>query len=114
MHNADTNDIAKPTELLNSVRAIMNVLQSIENYGKRVLILGDSMCGDICSDSNGSISVYIALWRKNALCISVHIDIARVFNNVLPQQTQPTDSFSGDKTITSNYTQWSVALWQWV
>ena len=37
---------------------------------------------------------------------AVHIDIARVFNNVLPQQTQPLDSFSGEKTITNNYTNW--------
>ena len=34
MHNPETQEIAKPSELLNSVRAIMNVLQSIENYGK--------------------------------------------------------------------------------
>ena len=42
--------------------------------------------------------------------ILVHIDISRVFNNVLPQQTQPTDSFSGEKTITSNYTQWYLEV----
>lgn len=42
--------------------------------------------------------------------VAVHIDISRVFNNVLPQQTQPTDSFSGDKTITSNYTQWYLEV----
>ena len=35
MFNAETNEIAKPSELLNGVRAYMNVLQSIENYGKR-------------------------------------------------------------------------------
>ena len=40
----------------------------------------------------------------------MHIDISRVFNNVLPQQTQPTDSFSGEKTITSNYTQWYLEV----
>ena len=34
MFNAETNEIAKPSELLNSVKAIMSVLQSIENYGK--------------------------------------------------------------------------------
>ncbi len=43
-------------------------------------------------------------------CFPVHIDISRVFNNVLPQQTQPTDSFSGEKTITSNYTQWYLEV----
>lgn len=34
MYNPDTNEIAKPSELLNGVRAYMNVLQSIENYGE--------------------------------------------------------------------------------
>ncbi|XP_067656118.1 nck-associated protein 1-like isoform X1 [Haliotis asinina] len=71
MYNPETSEIAKPSELLNGVRAYMNVLQSIENY--------------------------------------VHIDIARVFNNVLPQQTQATDS-TGEKTITSNYTNWYLEV----
>ena len=34
MYNPETNEIAKPSELLSSVKAIMSVLQSIENYGK--------------------------------------------------------------------------------
>merc|ERR1719402_1074464 len=72
MYNAETQEIAKPSELLNSVKAIMAVLQSIENY--------------------------------------VHIDISRVFNNVLPQQTQPTDSYTGEKTVASNYTQWYLEV----
>ncbi|CAH1785632.1 unnamed protein product [Owenia fusiformis] len=72
MYNPGTEEIAKPSELLNSVKAVMNVLQSIENY--------------------------------------IHIDIARVFNNVLPQQTQPNDSFNGEKTITSNYTTWYLEV----
>lgn len=38
---------------------------------------------------------------------SVHIDIVRVFNNVLPMQTQPADA-NGEKTITHNYTHWLV------
>nr|NVI74263.1 HEM-protein [Cucujiformia] len=67
MYNSDTNEIAKPSELLVSVKAYMNVLQTVENY--------------------------------------VHIDITRVFNNCLLQQTQPLDTH-GDKTITSIYTQW--------
>ena len=33
MYNSDTNEIAKPSELLASVRAYMNVLQTVENYG---------------------------------------------------------------------------------
>ena len=36
MYNPVTSEIAKPSELLNSVKAIMSVLQSIENYGKRI------------------------------------------------------------------------------
>ena len=54
-------------------------------------------------------------WKRQSnvnfgFIILVHIDISRVFNNVLPQQTQPTDSFSGEKTITSNYTQWYLEV----
>ncbi|KAI1280571.1 Membrane-associated protein Hem [Halotydeus destructor] len=71
MYNAETFEIAKPSELLNSVRAYMNVLQTIENY--------------------------------------VNIDITRVFNNVLLQQTQPQDSH-GDKTITSLYANWYLEV----
>ncbi|XP_018322242.1 membrane-associated protein Hem [Agrilus planipennis] len=67
MYNPDTNEIAKPSELLVSVRAYMNVLQTVENY--------------------------------------VHIDITRVFNNCLLQQTQALDSH-GEKTIAAHYTQW--------
>lgn len=32
----ETNEIAKPSELLSNVRAYMNVLQSVENYGKLI------------------------------------------------------------------------------
>uniref|UniRef100_A0A6V7HS69 Membrane-associated protein Hem n=1 Tax=Bracon brevicornis TaxID=1563983 RepID=A0A6V7HS69_9HYME len=67
MFNPDANEIAKPSELFVSVRAYMNVLQTVENY--------------------------------------VHIDITRVFNNALLQQTQALDSH-GDKTIAALYTQW--------
>ncbi|XP_039297547.1 membrane-associated protein Hem isoform X2 [Nilaparvata lugens] len=67
MFNPDTSEIAKPSELLASVRAYMNVLQTVENY--------------------------------------VHIDITRVFNNALLQQTQQMDSH-GDKTVAALYTQW--------
>ncbi|KAK3916021.1 Membrane-associated protein Hem [Frankliniella fusca] len=67
MFNPDTSEIAKPSELLASVRAYMNVLQTVENY--------------------------------------VHIDITRVFNNALLQQTQQLDSH-GEKTIAALYTQW--------
>ena len=33
MYNPETTEIAKPSELLNGVRAYMNVLQGLENYG---------------------------------------------------------------------------------
>lgn len=33
MYNPETGDIAKPSELLASVKAYMNVLQTVENYG---------------------------------------------------------------------------------
>ena len=67
MFNAETSEIAKPSELLTSVRAYMNVLQCVENH--------------------------------------VHLDITRIFNNVLLQQTQQADS-NGEATIASAYTQW--------
>jgi len=67
MFNPETSEIAKPSELLTSVRAYMNVLQCVENY--------------------------------------VQIDITRIFNNVLLQQTQQADS-NGDATIASAYTTW--------
>lgn len=67
MFSPETSEIAKPSELLASVRAYMNVLQTVENY--------------------------------------IHIDITRVFNNALLQQTQNVDSH-GDKTVAALYTQW--------
>jgi len=67
MNNPETGDIAKPSELLTSVKAYMNVLQTVENY--------------------------------------VHIDVTRVFNSVLLQQTQTVDG-NGDKTIASLYVTW--------
>lgn len=67
MFNPDTSEIAKPSELLASVRAYMNVLQTVENY--------------------------------------VHIDMTRVFNNALLQQTQRMDSH-GEKTVAALYIQW--------
>lgn len=39
----------------------------------------------------------------------MNIDITRVFNNVLLQQTQPQDS-QGEKTITSLYTNWYLEV----
>ena len=39
MYNPETTEIAKPSELLNGVRAYMNVLQGLENYGKPVSVL---------------------------------------------------------------------------
>ena len=50
MYSPDTSEIAKPSELVTSVKSYMSVLQCVENY--------------------------------------VNIDITRVFNNVLLQQTQ--------------------------
>lgn len=71
MYNAESHEIAKPSELLSSVQAYMSVLQGIENH--------------------------------------VHVDVTRVFNNVLLQQTQPQDSH-GDKTIATLYTNWYLEV----
>jgi len=40
------------------------------------------------------------------ILFAVHIDISKVFNSVLPQQSQQADSFNGDATICGNYTNW--------
>lgn len=45
----------------------------------------------------------------NEVSFAVHIDITRVFNNCLLQQTQQTDSH-GEKTIASLYTQWYILI----
>ena len=34
MYNSETNEIAKPSELLASVKTYMSVLQTVEYYGK--------------------------------------------------------------------------------
>ncbi|CAG0885765.1 unnamed protein product [Darwinula stevensoni] len=67
MYNGETAEIAKPSELLSSVRAYMSILQTVENH--------------------------------------VLIDITRVFNSVLLQQTQMLDSH-GERTIASLYSTW--------
>ena len=43
MNNPETGDIAKPSELLTSVKAYMNVLQTVENYGRYKLIFFHSI-----------------------------------------------------------------------
>ncbi|ESO00384.1 hypothetical protein HELRODRAFT_101134 [Helobdella robusta] len=68
VYNGETKDVVKPSELLSNIKAVMSVLQSIENY--------------------------------------VHMDISKVFNSVLPQQSQAVDSFNGEPTVCANYTQW--------
>ena len=62
MHSPESEIIAKPSEVLCSVRSMMDILQTLENY--------------------------------------IHIDISRIFNNVLLQQTQERDGFTGEPTIT--------------
>lgn len=71
MFNAERQEIAKPSELVSSVRAFMSVLQSVDNY--------------------------------------VHLDLTRIFNNVLLQQTQPQDPF-GDETVATLYTKWYLEV----
>lgn len=39
MYNPETGDIAKPSELLASVKAYMNVLQTVENYGTKTFYI---------------------------------------------------------------------------
>ena len=39
MYNGETAEIAKPSELLSSVRAYMSILQTVENHGLSVFQL---------------------------------------------------------------------------
>lgn len=71
MHNPETNEIAKPSELCSSIKAYMAVLQNIETI--------------------------------------VNIDVTRMFNDVLLQQTQPQDSH-GEKTIAMLYSSWYLEV----
>nr|CAD7262547.1 unnamed protein product [Timema shepardi] len=72
MYTKDTSEIAKPSELFVSVRAYMNVLQTVENY--------------------------------------VHIDITRVFNNALLQQTQSMDSHGKTTFVFNTILRYSEVL----
>nr|CAB3264230.1 nck-associated protein 1 [Phallusia mammillata] len=69
--NKETNEIAKPSELLCKLKAYMSVLQTVENY--------------------------------------VHLDVTRIFNSVLLQQSQMMDSH-GEITVTTLYTQWYLEV----
>jgi hypothetical protein len=46
-------------------------------------------------------------WLSKTVFFLVHIDVTRVFNSVLLQQTQSVDS-NGEKTIAALYVTWSV------
>ena len=76
----DANTPRRPSELFMAIQAYMAVLQNI----------------DTCST--------FPLCCTNAKLL-VTVDITRLFNNALLQQTQPLDSRCKD-TITSIYTKW--------
>lgn len=58
MYNPDTSEIAKPSELLSSVKAIMSVLQGLENYGKVTAFI------DIINNKWFNASVFVQLYAK--------------------------------------------------
>jgi NCK-associated protein 1 len=113
MYSPERGEIAKPSELYNSVRTVMSVLQGLESYGQyQELVCSFALAACLLQ----SIYVYfVRVFCHNfndlllVVACTVSVDMSRVFNNVLPQQTQPTDSFSGEKTLTTIYTSWSVA-----
>lgn len=72
MHSPEREVIAKPSEVLSGVRAMMDVLQTLESY--------------------------------------IHIDVSRIFNTVLLQQTQPIDGLSGQETITQVRWLWTLYI----
>ena len=57
MFNPETSEIAKPSELLNSVKAIMSVLQSIENYGECLSDLDDCCFSCVLISCCNSIAI---------------------------------------------------------
>lgn len=59
MNNPETGDIAKPSELLTSVKAYMSILQTVENYGTPISlsILLDKIV-DFFSNTAGSIDYF--------------------------------------------------------
>ena len=97
MYDGERQIIAKPSELLNSVKAYMHVLQSVENHGKFGLLSGVRL-RLINHMVPGSTSTF-----------AVNIDVSRIFNNVLVQQTQGLDC-RGDDTITALYTKWYLEV----
>lgn len=59
------------------------------------------------SELLSSVQAYMSVLR--GIENHVHVDVTRVFNNVLLQQTQPQDSH-GDKTIATLYTNWYLEV----
>lgn len=59
MYNSESKEIAKPSELLNSIKAIMTVLQSIENYGN-VLFLCHCLSIENCCIGSFSVVAILA------------------------------------------------------
>lgn len=100
MFNPETSEIAKPSELLTSVRAYMNVLQCVENYVQlditRYLFQYNAL--PIVQPEKGNNEIKFIIYR-------LFFRFCRIFNNVLLQQTQQTDT-NGEPTIASAYTQW--------
>ncbi|XP_054709412.1 membrane-associated protein Hem-like [Uloborus diversus] len=77
------------------------------HIGDRSLTLVNAFIDEMCKECKDILTTICdeqcILSDKHDIII--HLDITRVFNNVLLQQTQPQDSH-GDKTITSLYTNW--------
>ena len=89
MFSPETSEIAKPSELLTSVSIFTKFLI------KSAILTKFSSFFQVRAYMNvlQSVENYI------------HVDMTRIFNNVLLQQTQQNDS-NGEPTIASMYTQW--------
>ncbi|KRX97194.1 Nck-associated protein 1 [Trichinella pseudospiralis] len=49
MYDKDTQEIAKPSELLNSIRTYMDVLQTLENYVQIDVVFGSTITSELCA-----------------------------------------------------------------
>lgn len=65
---------------------------------------------EIARPSELLASIYSAMGVLQTLENYIHIDVARIFNNVQLQQTQAKDGMTGDKTLTTLYTEWYLEV----
>lgn len=86
--------------------------QHLENRFNKALVGMSMYNAERCeiakpSEFLNSVKAYMSVFQS--LENYVNIDVTRVFNNVLLQQTQPQDSY-GEETVTALYTRWYLEV----